>query len=223
VSGVRNFLLGLLAGVLVVVLGAGALLLSASRPTGAAPPAPQQSAPPAPLPPPANLRKGETWLQSVDLSSTAVVTPDGPFSDVRANGTDVLVTAQGLRVGHLRLEATLPFAAAARQIDGGVELYAAGDGRAGVRRTASLAGRAVTLRATGTVAAVGGQLVIEPETVDLGGPDFLDAALSAAARRLVTIRHTVEGLPEGMRLTRVTVSDHGFRATLEGSNVTLAS
>jgi hypothetical protein len=39
----------------------------------------------------------------------------------------------------------------------------------------------------------------------------------------VTIRHTVEGLPEGMRLTRVTVSDNGFRATLEGSNVTLAS
>jgi hypothetical protein len=223
VTGVRNFLLGLLAGVLVVILGTGALVLSASRPTGAAQPAPQQSAPPPASTPPADLRKGETWLQDVDLSSATVVTPDGPFSDVRANGTDVRVTAQGLRVGHLRLEATLPFAAAARQIDGGVELYAAGDGRAGVRRTAGLAGRAVTLRATGTVTAVGGQLVIEPEAVDLGGPDFLDAALSAAARRLVTIRHTVEGLPEGMRLTRVTVSDNGFRATLEGSNVTLAS
>ena len=65
--------------------------------------------------------------------------------------------------------------------------------------------------------------MIEPETVDLGGPDLVDGALSAAARRLVTIRHTVEGLPDGMRLVRVTVTDNGFRALLEGSNVALAS
>lgn len=219
----RNFLLGLLAGVLVVVVGTGVLVLSASQPTGAAPPAPQQSAPASPGGPPASLRKGETWLQSVDLDSPSVLTSEGPFQDVRASGTDVLVTAQGLRVGRLRLEATLPFAAAAQQVDGGVELYAAGAGRAGVRREASLLGRQVTVRATGTVSAVDGQLVIEPETVDLGGPDLVDSALSAAARRLVTIRHTVEGLPDGMRLVRVTVTDNGFRALLEGSNVALAS
>ena len=59
---------------------------------------------------------------------------------------------------------------------------------AGVRREASLFGRQVTVQATGTVSAVDGQLVIEPETVDLGGPDLVDGALSAAARRLVTIR-----------------------------------
>ena len=39
----------------------------------------------------------------------------------------------------------------------------------------------------------------------------------------MTIRHTVEGLPDGMRLVRVTVTDNGFRALLEGSNVALAS
>jgi hypothetical protein len=90
-----------------------------------------------------------------------------------------------------------------------------------VRRTASFLGRTVVVRATGTVTADRGQLVIEPETVDLGGPGWLDAGLSAAARRLVTVRHAVQGLPKGMRLTRVSVVDGGFRAHLEGSGVVL--
>ena len=37
----------------------------------------------------------------------------------------------------------------------------------------------------------GGQLLIEPETVDLGGPSFLDSAASTLARSLATIRQDV--------------------------------
>ena len=42
------------------------------------------------------------------------------------------------------------------------------------------------------------------------------------ARRLVTVRHAVQGLPQGMRLTGVSVVDGGFRAHLEGSGLVLA-
>jgi hypothetical protein len=49
----------------------------------------------------------------------------------------------------------------------------------------------------------------------------LDSALSTAARRLVTIRHTVTGLPSGVRLTGVKVLQGGFRASLSGSDVVL--
>lgn len=218
---VRTFLLGVVSGVVAVVLGLVALVLVAGDP-GRAGPVPRPSATPTALPsPPSDLGRGETWLQAVVLDSSAVVTPDAGFRDVRATGRDVRMTSAGLRAGMLRIEATLPFDAAARQIGSGLQLYAAGGGKAGVRRTATLLGRDVQVRATGTVRAVGGRLVIEPETVDLGGPDLLDDALSAAARRLVTIHHTVQGLPAGMRLTRVTVTDGGFRATLDGSDVVL--
>ena len=219
-SPVRAFLLGLLTGAAAVVVGSLALVWLVATPTGPAP-GPRTPVTATPMAPPADLRPGETWLETVELEGGSVVTPDGGFRDVRATGADVRMTRDGLRAGNLRIEATLPFAAAAQQIGGGVQLYAADGGRAGVRRSASLLGREVEVRATGAVTARGGQLVIEPETVDLGGPDWLDAALSAAARRVATVRHTVQGLPDGMRLTRVTVVHSGFRAHLEGRNVVL--
>lgn len=216
----RRFLLGVVTGVVAVAVALVAVVLAASQPGGAtASPAPSATATAGA--PPRDLRAGETWLETVELDSRSVLTPDGPFRDVRATGSDVRMSEQGLRAGTLRLDATLPFDAAARQIGQGVQLYAAGAGRAGVRRTASFLGRTVVVRATGTVTADRGQLVIEPETVDLGGPGWLDAGLSAAARRLVTVRHAVQGLPKGMRLTRVSVVDGGFRAHLEGSGVVL--
>lgn len=217
----RRFLLGVVTGVVAVAVALVAVVLAASQPGGAtAPLAPSATATAGA--PPGDLRAGETWLETVELDSRSVLTPDGPFRDVRATGSDVRMSEQGLRAGTLRLDATLPFDAAARQIGQGLQLYAAGAGRAGVRRTASFLGRTLVVRATGTVTADRGQLVIEPETVDLGGPGWLDAGLSAAARRLVTVRHDVQGLPRGMRLTRVSVVDGGFRAHLEGSGVVLA-
>ena len=141
----RNFLLGLLAGVLVVVAGTGVLVLSASQPTGAAPP-PQQSAPASPGGPPASLRKGETWLRSVDLDSPSVLTSEGPFrTSALRHGRAGHGPGTSGRTAPPRGDA--PFAAAAQQVDGGVELYAAGAGRAGVRREASLsAGRSPSKR-----------------------------------------------------------------------------
>jgi hypothetical protein len=71
------------------------------------------------------------------------------------------------------------------------------------------------------VSADGGQLLIEPETVDLGGPSFLDAAASTLARSLVTIRQDVAGVPEGMTLTAVQVTPEGFDAQLTGTDVVI--
>jgi hypothetical protein len=77
------------------------------------------------------------------------------------------------------------------------------------------------VRATGTVQADGGLLLIEPETVDLGGPEFVNTAVSALARALVTIRQPVPGVPEGMALTDVSVSGAGVAASLTGSDVVI--
>ena len=214
----RSFLAGVLTTL--AALAVAAFVVVASLPV--ADPAPATPAPStAPSGAPDSVAQGETWLRDVDLTSSDVLTSDGPLTQVRATGAGVRLTADGLRAERLDLGAVLPFATAARQI-GDVELYAAGNGRAGVRRTASVLGRDLAVRATGTVRAVDGQLVIEPETVDLGGPGLVDTALSAAARRFVTIRHTVTGLPAGMRLTGVSVVGDSFQATLAGTGVVLA-
>ena len=52
-----------------------------------------------------------------------------------------------------------------------------------------------------------GRLVVEPRSIDFGGPDFLSDAVGAVVRRLVTIEHDIEGLPEGLVLEDVTVQD----------------
>ena len=145
------------------------------------------------------------------------------FIDVSANGRGIRVSDKGIHAQHLDLEATLPWAVAATQVGEGVELYAAGSGRAGISRTIEVLGQRVPVKATGTVRADNGELVIEPESVDLDGPDWLDTVASAAARALVTIRQPVQGVPDGLRLTGVSVIDTGFRATLSGDGVTITN
>lgn len=175
-----------------------------------------------PSQPPADLGPDETWLGDVDLTSSALVTPHGPLRAVEATGNNVRVTRDGLRVGEVRLVATLPFEVAEEQVGQGVQLYDAGGNRVGVRRSATLLGMDVAVSAAGAVRAVGGDLLITPESVDIGLPGLVNDALSNAARELVTIRQSVQGLPAGLHLTDVTVRADGFRATMRGTDVTIA-
>ena len=71
------------------------------------------------------------------------------------------------------------------------------------------------------MSADGGQLLIEPETIDLGGPSFLDSAASSLARGLATIRQDVPGVPTGMSLDEVQVTPQGFDARLSGTDVVI--
>ncbi len=126
---------------------------------------------------------------------------------------------KGLQAQTLDIDATIPFATVAEQVGQDVTVYDAGNGKTGVERQVTILGRDLTLKATGTVTADGGQLLIEPETVDLGGPSFLDAAASTLARSLATIRQDVPGVPTGMSLTAVEVTPQGFDAQLSGTDV----
>lgn len=219
----RNFLLGVISGVVVMALAGTALLFSVRGATST--PAPSATSPSASPGPTANrpsaVAAGETWLATVSFTSSDVLTDGGGFLDVKAEGEGVTLSGKGIRAQRLDLEATLPWVAAATQVGDGVTLYAAGNGRAGVSRTVTLLGQDVPVKATGTVRAEDGLLVIEPEEVDLQGPAWLDRAASALARTLITIRQPVQGVPAGMKLTKVSVIDSGFRAALQGTNITI--
>ena len=98
---------------------------------------------------------------------------------------------------------------------------AAEGGQAAVVRTVEVLGRELRVVATGTVEVEGGSLVVEPRSIDIGGPDFLSNAIGTVVRSLVTIEHEIEGLPEGLVLQDVTVQEDGFRANLTGADVRL--
>ena len=220
----KNFLLGVaatlaaLALVLVVlVFSLGSVASSGTSTT--ATPRPAGSATVAQ--PPTDLAQDETWLGTVDLRSQDVVSDKGDLVDVVATGSGVRFSQAGLKAQRLDIDATIPFATVAEQVGADATVYDAGNGKTGVERTVTVLGRDLTLKATGTVSAEGGQLLIEPETIDLGGPSFLDSAASSLARSLATIRQDVAGVPTGMSLDEVQVTPQGFDARLSGTDVVI--
>jgi LmeA-like phospholipid-binding len=218
---VKLFLLGVGTTLAVLVAGFVVLLLLVRSGGGDPVATPSPTASGVAASRPDDLQADETWLGSVELRSEDVVSADAELTDVVASGSAVRFTAEGLRADRLDIDATVPFATVAEQVGEGVRIFPAGDGLAGIERTVTVLGQDVPVSATGSVTADGGQLLIEPETVDLGGPAFLDAAASALARTLVTIREDVPGVPEGMALTDVEVTDAGFDATLAGADVVI--
>ena len=218
----RRFLAGMLT-MLVLIVGGFVVLFGALRQPGNTIPRDVSLGPGVrPSQPPADLRPGETWLGDVDLTSSALVTPDGPLREVHAKGTNVRVMDSGVRIGEVTLVATLPFAVAAAQIGQDVSLYDAGGGLAGVRRRAEVLGFDLAISAVGRVSVEDGGLLIAPEQIDVGLPGIVNDALSQAARDLVTIRQSIEGLPERLVLTAISVRPHGFQVTLRGVDVVLA-
>ncbi len=218
----KNFLLGVGAtlAALALVLVVLVFSLGSGAPAGTgttASPSPTGSAPVAQRP--TDLAEDETWLGAVDLRSQDVVSAKGDLVDVVATGSGVRFSQAGLKAQRLDIDATIPFSTVAKQVGADVTLYDAGNGKTGVERTVTILGRDLTLKATGTVSADGGQLLIEPETIDLGGPSFLDSAASSLARGLATIRQDVPGVPTGMSLDDVQVTPQGFDARLSGTDV----
>lgn len=173
--------------------------------------------------PPSDLAAGQTWLGDFTLDAGALATPDARLHDVRAIGSDARTGPDGLVVGTLTVDATVPFDVVADQIGGRTTIRPADDpSQATVVRTVEVVGRELRVAATGTIDVERGRLVIEPQAIDIGGPDFLAGALAGVVRRLVTIDQSVDGLPDGLVLQDVVVQDDGFRATLRGDDVVLS-
>ena len=223
----RDGLVGAGIAVLVMVLAVVVLLLVMTRPAsgGAEPAGPADpttsTAPGSPGPPPGDLAAGDLWLTGLTLDAQQLASPDGVLHDVVVSGQDVRTGASGLVAGALTVDATVPFELVAGQIGPDVAVGPVRDrpDEAAVRRSFEALGRVLDVEATGAVRVRDGLLVIEPRTIDLGGPAFLADLLGALARELVTIEHWIEGLPDGLVLLDVAVQDDGFRARLGGTDV----
>lgn len=233
----KDWLIGAAGMILVLVISVGIFWWAVSDPAGdgARSPSPSGAASPSPsssgaeasdsgtteVEPPADLGEDDVWLADLVLDAGTVVTSDSLLRDVHAVGQDVLTGPEGLVAAQLTVEATVPFDIVADELGGGSEVGAADDGQVQVVRTVEAFGRELRIVATGTVDVEAGRLVMEPRSIDVGGPDFLSDATAAVVRRFVTIEHSIEGLPEGLVLRDVAVQDDGFRADLRGEDVLL--
>ncbi|BBE24236.1 hypothetical protein MN0502_31190 [Arthrobacter sp. MN05-02] len=222
----KDWLIGATGMALVLGVALAILWWGVSEPAGAGGPGPAQTAPAGAEDPsatrPATLLEDETWLADLVLEAGTVVTPDSTLRDVRAVGQDVVVGPDGSVAARLVVDATVPFGVVADELGDGAVVRAAGGGQATVVRTVNALGREVRVTATGTVDVQAGRLVLEPRSIDIGGPDFLSDATAAVVRRFVTIEHDIDGLPAGLELEGVTVRTDGFHANLRGSDVRLA-
>ncbi|RPF28343.1 DUF2993 family protein [Georgenia muralis] len=219
----KDWLIGATAMLLVLALGLVLTWWAVTEPDrddrDPAPPAPGAGSPPTG--PPADLGEDEVWLGDLTLDAGAVTAAGSTFLDVTAVGRDVVTSDEQIVAARLTLEATVPFDVVAAELGEGTTLREADGGQASVVRTVEVLGRELPVVATGTVEVEDGRLVVEPRSIDVGGPSFLSGALAALVRELVTIEHELEGLPEGLVLRDVTVQDDGFRALLRGEDVEL--
>ncbi|WP_341361035.1 LmeA family phospholipid-binding protein [Georgenia sp. M64] len=220
---VKDWLIGATAMLLVLALGLVLAWWAVTEPArddrDPAPPAPGAGSPATG--PPADLREDEVWLSDLTLDAGAVTAAGSTFLDVTAVGRDVVTSDERIVAARLTLEATVPFDVVAAELGEGTTVREADGGQASVVRTVEVLGRELPVVATGTVEVEDGRLVVEPLSIDVGGPSFLSGALAALVRELVTIEHELEGLPEGLVLRDVTVQDDGFRALLRGEDVEL--
>ncbi|MGV0110315.1 LmeA family phospholipid-binding protein [Arthrobacter sp. CP30] len=211
----RDWLIGA-AGMVVLVLIAGSILwwiVSEPADAGSAGPVPSEPSSSSPdggagaPAPPADLSDDEVWFGDLRLDAGTVLASSSMLTDVRAVGRDVVTGPDGLVV--------------AADLGGGAEVRPAEDGQATVVRTVEALGRDLRVTATGTVDVEDGRLVLEPRSIDVGGPDFLSGAIATIVRNSVSLEHEIEGLPEGLVLEDVVVRDDGFRAALIGEDVLL--
>lgn len=225
-SRAKDWLIGATGMVLVLGVVVAVLWWVVSDPAGGGGPGPVPSAtvgadrPPG-VGPPADLREDEVWIADLVLEAGTVVAAGSMLRDVRAVGQDVVTRPDGLVAARLAVDATVPFEVVADELGNGTVVRAAGGGQAMVVRTVEALGRELPVIATGTVEVVAGRLVVEPRSIDFGGPDFLSETIAAVVRRLVTIEHDIEGLPEGLVLQDVAVQGEGFRVNLRGEDVKL--
>ena len=222
----KDWLIGAAGMVLVLWVMAAILWWTVSDPAGGGeagpvPPPPAGADRPPAAQPPADLRDDEVWLADLALDAGTVVAAGSILRDVRSVGQDVVAGPDGLVAAQLAVDATVPFEVVANKLGNGTVVRSAGGGQVMVVRTVNALGRDLPVTATGTVEVEAGRLIVEPRSIDLGGPDFLSDATAAVVRGLVTIEHDVEGLPEGLVLQDVAVQDEGFRVNLRGEDIKL--
>ena len=176
-----------------------------------------------PATPPVSAAPDGTRLTFERLEGTGGVltSPQGRVEDLELSARDVVVAGSTMTMGTATVDGVVPFTLVADEIGPGTTVTAIGQGQARVTRTVEVLGRRLGISATGRVDVEDGAVVVDPVSVETGGPQWLEGFIARTAGRFVALRHDVESLPEGLELQRAAVADDGIRVHLTGQDVVL--
>lgn len=160
-------------------------------------------------------------FERLEGSGGVLTSPEGRVEDLQLSARDVVVAGSTLTMGTATVDGVVPFSVVADQIGPGTTVTAIGQGQARVTRSVEVLGRRLGISATGRVGVEDGAIVVDPVSVETGGPQWLEGFIARTAGRFVALRHEVEGLPEGLELERASVGDDGIRVHLTGEDVVL--
>lgn len=162
-------------------------------------------------------------FEKVQVSTTSLRTDAGRATEVDATGLDVQAPGGGeLVVGRLRASGTVPYREVRQHIGEELLLEPAGDGQIRLRRDVTLRGRTVTVTARGEVRARGTRVRLVPTGFRLENGAAVSASVEALLADLFAARFPVPGLPDGVRIERVTAGEKGILVDVAGEDLTLA-
>lgn len=194
--------------------GSGATPTPGVTGTAASSPAAPTSAADAP---PADLPEGHAWMPTLDLTTSRVFSGARDLRNVHVVGSGVrLAPDSSMTASTLDVDADVPFSVIEAEAGRGVRLSPGGTAdTVAVALPVTVLGRTVNLAGIARVTPDGERIAIDPESVT--GAGLLDGALG----HLPAIRRPVSGLPGGMRVSQISVTDTGFRVHATGNDVTV--
>jgi hypothetical protein len=164
-------------------------------------------------------------FDEVELRSPAVRTDAGRAEDITATGSDVRAPRGGqVVVGRLTARGTIPYAEVLRRADQpGLSLTGADGGDVRLTRDVTLQGRTFSVRALGRVEASGSRIRLVPSRLRLEGGEAVDGSLETLLAGQLAVEYPVTGLPDGVRVERVTAGADGFVVDVGGEDLALSS
>lgn len=221
----RRILDGLIgAAIMLAVIAVVGIIvwLSMSKPSKTPAPAEHaQSSQPTTGEAPVDLGEKDVWIGDLEMQSSSMTLQSSTLEDVEAVATGLLSTEEGVTADYLDVTATVPFEEVTKRLGAGSTIAFGDENIATVERSIQFQGREIQVRASGTVEAIHGLVVVEPTEIDVEGPEFISWLATQAARQFVRIEYPIEGLPEQLVLEDVKVQEDGFRTRLTGHGVDL--
>jgi hypothetical protein len=164
-------------------------------------------------------------FDDVHVTTSAVRIGTGHANQVSGTARDVKVPSSGPAiVGQLTARGTIPYAEVLRQVHReGLALRSAGAGQVQLRRDVSVLGQSYAVVARGRVSTHGDRVVVTPTSVKLAAGATVSSRLSGLLAQQLSFAYRIRGLPDGVRIDRITPASGGFVVDVSGRDVRLAT
>jgi hypothetical protein len=164
-------------------------------------------------------------FDDVTLDASSVTGAKGSVTDVSGQAHGLAVRGgHRVHVGSMTATGTVPYdEVLARVSRSGLRLTPAGAGQVRVSASVSVLGQRLDAHALAKVTADGTTIHVTPTRVGVDGAGALDTSMTQQVSDRLSFTYEVRGLPQGVRIDRVTPAGDGFVVHLSGSDLSFTT